>query len=225
MECKAKSKRSQKPCRRVAMTGKQVCYNHGGKSLAGPLSPSYKDGTYSRYLPARFSELFKALEGRDLLDLTEDIKLLHTRLMDVAKRVDSGESGERWKEASKAYDEARKAQSEGDPQKMAAELNTLGQILKLGLSDWDAWEKIEELVVKKTKVVESQRKRAVEAHEMLAAQDARAMMRAITEGLKRAVEENVTDDQIKRKIFVAASSEFARLVNPGRVELVSTADN
>ena len=203
------------------MMGKEKCYHHGGKSRAGAMAANYKHGVYSKYLPARFAELFHALEGRDLLDLTEDIKLLHTRLLDVAKRVDGGESGERWKAALAVYQRLCAA----DVEQSKTVLAELGDILQAGAADWDAWEKIEDLVVKKTKVVESQRKRAVEAHEMLAAQDARAMMRAITEGLKRAVEEHVTDDQIKRKIFVAASSEFARLVNPGRVELVSTANN
>lgn len=204
------------------MKGKDCCMMHGGKSRAGAMHPNYSSGLYSKYLPARFSELFKALEGRDILDLTEDIKLLHTRLMDVARRVDAGESGERWKEALTLYEALASNEA---PEKSAGLLEQLGKVLRSGLDDWDAWTKIEELVIKKTKVVESQRKRAVEAHEMLAAQDARAMMRAITEGLKRAVEEHVTDDQVKRKIFVAASSEFARLVNPRRDELVSTAIN
>ncbi len=221
MQCTAKSKRSKKRCRRHAVRGKEVCMMHGGKSRAGAMHPNYKSGLYSAYLPARFTELFKDLEGRDLLDLTEDIKLIHARMLDVASRVDSGESAERWKEALTVFKELTSAKDDT----RGPILERLGSILNEGVADWAAWEKIEELVVKKTKVVESQRKRAVEAHEMLAAQDARAMMRAMTEGLKLAVEEHVTDPETKRKIFVAASSEFTRLVNPGRVELVSTANN
>ena len=197
---------------------------HGGKSRVGAMHPRFTHGLYSKYLPTRFAQLFQSLEGKDLLDLTEDIKLLNARLMDIAKRVDSGESGELWKQALELFGRAREAYALGDGEAPDL-LNELGDLLSRGAADWDAWEKIEEIVVKKTKVVESQRKRAVEAHEMLAAQDARAMMRAITEGLKRAVEEHVTDPEVKRKIFVAASSEFARLVNPGRVELVSAANN
>lgn len=188
------------------------CRMHGGKSLAGPMSPLYKDGTYSKYLPARFAELFSALEGRDLLDLTEDIKLLHTRLMDVAKRVDSGESGERWRKLNEAWNNAQAAKLAGKLPEMAQALNEVGQLITQGLVDWDAWEKIEELVVKKTKVVESQRKRAVEAQEMLTARAVREMMRAVTEGLKRAVEKHVTDTTLRNSIFASASSEFTRLV-------------
>lgn len=201
------------------------CRMHGGSTPSGPLSPNYKHGFYSKYLPARFAELFSALEGRDLLDLTEDIKLLHARLMDVAKRVDGGESGERWKQALSLYNQLLEAKNAGEELEMLSLVNSLGEHLRAGVADWEAWEKIEDLIVKKTKVVESQRKRAVEAHEMLAAQEARAMMHAITEGLKRAVEEHVKDVELKRQIFTAASNEFARLVNPGRVQLVSSANN
>jgi len=192
---------------------------HGGKSRVGALHPNFSHGLYSKYLPGRFAKLFQALEGRDLLDLTEDVKLLSTRIIDVAQRVDTGESGKRWKRALELFTQLAEAEDQANI------MTELGEVLQAGVSDAECWEQIEELVIKKTKVVESQRKRAVEAHEMLAAQDARAMMRAITEGLKRAVEEHVTDPEVKRKVFVAASSEFARLVNPGRVELVSTAEH
>lgn len=185
------------------MIGKDCCYMHGGRSRAGALSPSYKHGLYSRYLPSRFSELFKALEGRDLLDLTEDIKLLHSRLMDIAKRLDGGESGERWREALKAWSDLAQAEEDAKP----GILERLGQILTAGASDWEAWEKIEELVVKKTKVVESQRKRAVEAHEMLAADEARALMRALADAVKR----HVTDPGILSNI----SADWTRLTHPG----------
>lgn len=201
------------------------CRMHGGNAKGGVFHPNYKHGLYSKFLPARFGELFKALEGRDLLDLTEDIKLLHTRLLDIAKRLDSGESGAKWQALSAEWTRAQAAKAQGNMGAMAEALNTVGKLITEGAVDFDQWEKIEDLILKKTKVVESQRKRAVEAHEMLAAQDARAMMRAITEGLKRAVEEHVTDPEIKRKVFIAASSEFARLVDPGRAELVSAAVN
>src|ERR1051325_11072967 len=225
MQCSAKSKRSGNRCRRRAMKGKKVCMMHGGKSRAGALHPNFKHGLYSAYLPGRFAQLFESLEGRDLLDLSEDIKLLSTRILDVAQRVDAGESGARWKRALDLFKSLDLLNRLSDSKELKQQLDELTDLLQAGVSDAEAWEQIEELVVKKTKVVESQRKRAVEAHEMLAAQDARAMMRAITEGLKRAIEEHVTDPEVKRKVFVAASSEFARLVNSGRVELVSTANN
>lgn len=217
--CKAKSKRSGKQCRNQPIVGRETCRMHGGTSRIGPLNENYKHGLYSAYLPARFGELFKALEGRDLLDLTEDIKLLHTRLMDVAKRVDSGESGEKWKAALSAFE--RMLEADDDAHRLAATA-TLNEILKSGASDWAAWDKIEELVVKKTKVVESQRKRAVENQEMLTAQTVREMMRAIMEGLKSSVNEHVKDTIVRNAIFASASSEFTRLVGSRDRGLVET---
>ena len=219
MKCKAKSKRSQKQCGRNASRGFEVCNIHGGKSRVGALHPNYKHGLYSKFLPSRFAHLFESLEGSDILDLTEDAKLLKVRIIDLIKRVDAGESGTRWKQALQLFRQISKAK---EPEPLLAQL---GEVLEAGVSDFAAWEAIEELIVKKTKVVESQRKRAIESDEMLTAQDAREMMRAITEGLKLAVEEHVKDDKLKRQIFTAASSKFAGIVNSGHHKLVSAADH
>lgn len=223
--CRRKLRGKDRYCRKFNIKGRKGCRLHGGRSRAGAMHGNFKTGEFSEFLPARFGDLYKTLEGKDILDLSEDIRVLMVRMRDVAKRVDAGESGQRWREAQNAFEAFAAAQSRQDRDGALDALSRLRGILRQGVADWQAWEKIEDLILKRTKVVESQRKRAVEAHEMLAAQEARAMMRAITEGLKRAVEENVTDADLRRRIFTAASSEFTRLVNPGRVELVSSANN
>lgn len=172
---------------------------------------NYDKGLFVSSLPARFTELFKALEGQEMLDLTEDIKFIHVRILDVLKCVDTGESGERWRQAVGTYKTVREAQSLGDTAMMASKLNDLGGILKQGLSDWRAWDTAVDLVLKKTRVVESQRKRAVESHEMLALSEVTEMMRAQTEALKRAVEKCVPEDEMRRAVLTEASSEIARL--------------
>jgi hypothetical protein len=218
-KCNAKSKRTKERCGANAMAGKEKCYHHGGRSRTGALHPNFKTGIYSKYLPARFGKLFDALNDSDILDLTEDAKLLKVRILDLAKRVDPGETGALWRKAFELYQAIAKAKD------TSALMIELGQVLQSGVSDFDAWEAIEELVVKRVKVVESQRKRAVEANEMLTSQDAREMMRAITEAVKLAVEEHVTDEKLKRKIFTTASSKFAGIVNPGHHQLVSASDH
>src|SRR5262249_14243567 len=90
------------------------CRIHGGLTPAGPMSANYKHGLYAKFLPARFADLLAVLEGRDLLDLTDDIKLLHARLLDIAKQVDAGESGERWKEAQRQFERFAACQAQQD---------------------------------------------------------------------------------------------------------------
>ena len=192
---------------------------HGGTQPIGPFSPSFKTGEFSRHLPARMSAVLAGIDGYDVLDLTDRIKVLDARLIDVIQRADSGESGERWRQLKAEWDKVQEARAAGDTAAMALALNEVGKLITQGLSDWNLWSQVEDSIVKTTKVVESQRKRAIENSEMLTAIDARAMMRAMAEGLRRSVDEHVTDPELKREIFVSASTEFARLV--GRVDVVS----
>jgi len=77
-QCKAKSKRSGERCRRAAITGKEVCYIHGGMST-GPKNPHITHGLYSKHVPADWLndyEYFKS--DPNLTDLTADIAIART---------------------------------------------------------------------------------------------------------------------------------------------------
>lgn len=195
---------------------------HGGKTKIGPLNHSYKHGRFSKYLPARMAEFLTGLGSYDTLDLTDRIKVLDARFIDLIKRADSGESGELWKRLKLEWDKTLEAKAKGDMSASAAALNEIGALITQGLSDWNLWDRIEESIVKTTKVVESQRKRAVENQEMLTAQTVREMMRAIMEGLKSSVNEHVKDTTVRNAIFASASSEFTRLVGSRDRGLVDT---
>jgi hypothetical protein len=165
------------------------------------------------------TQVLSGIDGYDVLDLTDRIKVLDARLIDVIQRADSGESGERWKQLKAEWDKAHEARAAGDTEAMATALNEVGKLITQGLSDWNLWAQIEDSIVKTTKVVESQRKRAIENSEMLTAIDARAMFRAMAEAMRSAIDRHVVDPELKRELLLAASTEFTRLV--GRVDVVS----
>ena len=48
--CGAKNRQGN-PCQKWPIKGRTRCRNHGGKSLIGTASPSFKTGTYSKWLP------------------------------------------------------------------------------------------------------------------------------------------------------------------------------
>jgi hypothetical protein len=89
-------------------------------------------------------------------DLTEEIGLLESRIADLAKRLDSGESGESWKQARELYTQVMKSRADDDQRAMLAHLHELGAVLKAGNSDWQTWKEIEDLIMKKVQAVETQ---------------------------------------------------------------------
>lgn len=88
-QCKAHSKRTGEPCRQPAMVGRDVCRLHGGKSLRGVDSPTFKHGRYSRAFQAaggaRFAEI---LTDPELLSTRAEIAALTVRLESLIARAE-----------------------------------------------------------------------------------------------------------------------------------------
>jgi hypothetical protein len=168
--CGAKSKRSGELCRRAAMKNGK-CMMHGGKSLKGIASPSFKHGRYSRHAPhlpqGAMGNAYKcALNDRELLALREEIALTDAAIV--------------------ASLEAMKAVPEDEPSRAMACRAELA-----GLMD------------QRRKLVESERKRHLEAQEILTAEQARMLFAEIVMAVRR----HVTD----RQVLAAISADFARL--------------
>lgn len=92
-----------------------------------------------------------------MTDLTQEIKLLQIRILDLIKQLDSCDNSERWEQARDKHAQVMKSQADGDRIAMLAHLNELGAVLKAGYSDWQTWDEIEDLIMKKVRAVEAQR--------------------------------------------------------------------
>lgn len=88
MQCTAKSKRSGVQCRKAATPGSTKCHMHGGKSLGGMASPTFKTGRYSKHLPERLAGKYKeAMRDPNLLDLRSEVALLDIRLGELVEAL------------------------------------------------------------------------------------------------------------------------------------------
>jgi hypothetical protein len=166
VKCRAKSKRTKQACGANAVTGRELCYHHGGRSLAGIAHPNYKDGRASRYmLPLRMRDDYQtALSDPKLLDLKPEIALVHARAQDLMNRVDSGESGNLWRLLRKAYADLVKAK---DGEEQLAAVAEIGKLITRGAADYAAWAETMREIDRKQRLVESTRKRAMELHQMV----------------------------------------------------------
>lgn len=204
-QCKAKSKRTGQRCKRGATPGMEVCYIHGGKSLRGIASPSFKHGRYSKAMPSRLLEKFNESQSDPrLLELAEDISLIDARLSDVLVRVDSGESGQLWQKLRATHDAMIKAKNEGDMMIMALKLNDLGQLIERGLGDYAAWAEVVRLLDQRRRFVESERKRMVEMQQMITSERAMVLLAVVVDTVRR----HVTD----RDTLAAISADIGKLV-------------
>ena len=203
-QCTATSKRTGRPCGARAMTGRHLCYHHGGKSPVGPALPQWKDGGRSKYLPKRLLDDYQAsLDNPDKLVLDADIALIDSRLNDVLRKVDSGESGRLWSELRETVREYEAAQRARDTAAVALAVNTLVDLVKRGQHDSAAWAEVTGLIERRRKLVESERKRLVEAQQLVHVEQAAALLALLVDAVRR----HVRDDATLRAI----THEYARL--------------
>jgi hypothetical protein len=203
MRCTAKNRRGEQ-CGNHAMGGTSKCKFHGGASLIGIASPTFKHGRYSKHLPARLAGRYaEALSDTKLLELRDEIALVGTRLGELVERIDTGESAQRWKALQAAYVNLKDATRSGDKVEFVAAMAALGSAIEAGLQDYATWREIVELTEQRRKLAESERKRLIEAQQTITAERAMILLAAITDVVRK----NVSDPSI----LAAISTELRQL--------------
>jgi len=176
------------------------CSIHGGKSFKsrGAAHPNYKDGKYSRHMPARLLEAYdQSRNDPDILSLNEDISLTEARVADVLQRVDTAESGAMWDELSKLGKEIKLARKSGDPGLVEDLFDEMLKLIAKGKGDRENWREIGDLLERKRKLSESQLKLLVTKQEFISRQQAVVLVSHLVEVVKT----HVTDSNTKRRIM------------------------
>lgn len=202
MQCQAKAKSTGRQCNRSAVNGKRVCTVHGGLTPGGIASPHFKDGRYSKSIPARLADKYQsALKDPQLLELKNEIALTDARLEDLLSRVDTGESGALWLAVQQTWREYKT----GTPAEKVKAAVLLDRLIEDALQDYQAWREIQEVLEQRRRLVESERKRLVEMQQYITSQQAMTLVAAMIGIIK----ENVTDRNTLQNISTAVNGLVA----------------
>lgn len=202
------------PCPQPAMPNGR-CYKHGGATPSGVASPHFVHGRRSRSLPARMAASYEeSLADPSQLASRADIATLDARIEDLLERVDTGESGEIWKSLRATYAVAEKAREIRDKagdgitrvkaeQEFFQAFETIGVLIAEGHADYLAWDEVKKAMESRRALVETEMKRVEKAGRILTAEQAAALMGAMT----ALVREHVTD----RNALAAISAGLDRI--------------
>lgn len=169
----------------------------------------------SRSLPSRMAAQYEAsLADPNQLVSRADIATLDARIEDLIERVDTGESGEIWKSLRATYSAAEKARQLRDSTsdgitRLKAELDffqgfeTVGVLIAEGMADYQAWDEVKRAMESRRVLVETEMKRVEKAGRILTAEQAAALMGAMT----ALVREHVAD----RNALAAISAGLDRI--------------
>jgi len=214
--CGAKT-RSGKPCQKYAMANGR-CKLHGGKSLKGAAAPSFKHGRYSKYIPKNLEARYaNALSDPQLLELNDEIALLDARLTQLLERIEVGESHSLWLEAQRAIMQLQAGVRSQNRNKIEQALIRLDQLVKSGLNEYRAWHEVESIIQQRARLVESQRRRAIELEVMIQIPEVLAYMAALSLAVRKRVIEYVPDEY-QRPLLQAVTQDFERISHSNRQE-------
>jgi hypothetical protein len=201
--------RAGTPCTETRVMANGRCYRHGGATPTGPALPQYKTGRYSKHLPDRLLARYQESEDDpNRLALEAELALVDARLVDVLRRVDTGESGRIWQRLQDAGEAFREARRNNDPTAQGEALSTILRLIGQGHSDYAAWADVRALVQERRRIAESERKRLVEMQQVVAVDQVMTLASALTE----AVRMHVTD----ARALGAITTEFRRLLDGSR---------
>lgn len=190
MRCEAKSKQSGEQCKRHAVPGKRVCAMHGGKSLAGIASRTFKTGRYSKYLPANLVEKYQeALQDSNLESLNSELALINARIAHVLSSIPTSEIGETWRRLRQVYESLRHAMNDENAVGTIQALQEMGDLITQGLDEYQRWKEVYELVELRRRLSETERRRLVDMQQYMTSQQAMVLVGTLLGIIKARVDD------------------------------------
>lgn len=205
MQCKAKSKQSGQRCKRHACPGREVCAMHGGKSLRGMDSPTFKTGRYSKDAPARLHSRYMAgLDDPELTSLRDEIALVDARTAELLQLASVSGEHQTLVDARESIDQAFAiiAKPQADAQSLYKALEALKAILHRP-DDAETWKAINANLDLRAKLATGETNRLKLADQFITVAEAQLIQYAML----RSIEMHVADEATRRAI----GQDFAKI--------------
>ena len=184
--CGAK-KRNGEPCKAWGMPNGR-CPLHGGKSLGGAASGTFKTGRFSKYMPAHLAEKFReAASNPNLRSMDDDLALLETRLCDSVEKLGQPGGEEQWSDAVAAFRELKASNAANDLDGIESALTSLEEILEKGAASMGIWKEIRDTIQDRRRILDSMVKQEYTAKATMPLSEAMTLFAAMVGIIKERV--------------------------------------
>jgi hypothetical protein len=217
VHCRARlrGERKGKLCVNHHLKGRKGCRMHLGKRSVGMAHHNYQSGEFSRYiqvLDPQTAERYKAMQSSpDYLSLSPDIYAAQMRIDEVLARARTGETGTSWKKARESFNAFLTAQEAKNRPASVAALAELRAALDAGNKEREAWDEVGVLWTRLQRLVESQRRRAIEHGELVALAVVLTILRTSAESIRRHLFDADIDTTIRDAILGHVSADLGRI--------------
>lgn len=166
------------------------CRMHGGASLSGAASPTFKTGRYSKVLPARLASRYhEALNNPDLLALRDDIAVIDARLGELIGQLDAAGGADVLKAMAEEVTCLEAALQAEDRHSATEGVEALRTLLNRAEAEGERWEQIAVWMERKRKLSETERRLLVDMQQVITAERAMVLMAALVDIVRRHVDD------------------------------------
>ena len=205
-------------CHAAAMPNGR-CRVHGGTSLAGTASATFKHGRYSKSLaaslPTRLRERFEAaMSDPELLSLRKYVALFDVRAAEAAEKLASLDTGSYRTTLLRLWDEFARANSERiAPDDSQAEerraakaaritelLTDIGKTIRDGAQEEEVWQEVFAAVKDRMAATREEHRRLVDLEQTLTVEQAFALAARLGDAVRMVVQDRDTLSRISAAI-------------------------
>lgn len=211
-KCGAKT-RSGKPCQAPAMANGR-CRMHRGKAGAGLAHYNFQGkGKYKDVIPVPLKEVFeRAVEsGPEMLDLTEEIALVQSRIYQILGNLETGESATRWRELREASKVLQAARRRGDKVTVAETMEQIMNLLSDAGKEFWIWDDLFKTIGSYQSLVRDEKKRRLEMHQLISTDQAQGLLADIIMVIRANVDETTCHQHTK--VLMAIHNGIKEAVN------------
>jgi hypothetical protein len=189
-------KKPGKYCEKWPLKDRTRCRLHGGLTPRGVAAPSFGNGRYSKCIPERLVATYEESRNNpQLLNLRDEASLLETRITDLIQSLRYQPTEASWKAAFSFYEQFKVCRAKQDGQGMGVALEKLGEVLTQGIDSAATWDRIQDTIDGKRKIVET-----IAKQDFLGAVAIERVMTLFV-GMAEAVKDHVTDLKVRRMIY------------------------
>jgi hypothetical protein len=186
------------------MVGKSVCYHHGGKSLAGVASGTYKTGNWTNFaavLPERLAAKFtEFVTDPKLRTLSREIALRRAHISDLTEKLSGAPPAALWREFAKLLPAMNTAFDENNRDALGECIKQAIELSNLANGDTAIWDEIFEAQEGLRKLIETEWKSIAAASQVMTQDQAIQFFAAFRSAVVQCVKSKTEQQAIAEKV-------------------------
>lgn len=191
--CGAKTRKGT-PCQSAPMANSRRCRMHGGSSLKGIASPSFRTGRFSKYLPGGYRAAYEAaINDPELLNLSDALAVLYARFHELMQGLGEDVPG---RKLGAEWRRFKHAQTRRDRAGMLASADRLDALIEGAVGRSAQWDEIQQVLTQISAITAQEQKRRVEMSGLIRTERVAEFAREVL----MAVRSEVTDPQVWARV-------------------------